>query len=89
MTKLILATAAILTLAGATATVAAPSCNVGKAEWQSEQALRDKLSALKWTIKNIKIDNGCYEVYGTDEKGQKVEIYFNPKSLEPVPGQKS
>lgn len=87
MHKLIVMAAAILTFAGASAAVAAPSCNVDKAQWQPEQALRDKLAAQKWTIKNIKIDNGCYEVYGTNEKGQKVEIYFDPKSLEPVPGQ--
>lgn len=87
MRKLFLATAAIATLTGATAAVAGPTCTVDKAEWQTEQALRDKLGAQKWTIANVKIDNGCYEVYGTDDKGQKVEIYFDPKSLEPVAGQ--
>ncbi|HMN37698.1 MAG TPA: PepSY domain-containing protein [Hyphomicrobium sp.] len=87
MRKLVIAIAAITSFAGVTAAVAKPSCNVDKAEWQSEQALRDKLAAQKWTIKKIKIDNGCYEVYGTDDKGQRVEIYFNPKSLEAVPGQ--
>jgi hypothetical protein len=87
MRKLIIATATLITVAGATAALAEPSCNVAKAEWQPEQALREKLAAQKWTIKKIKIDNGCYEVYGTDDKGKRVEIYFNPKSLEAVPGQ--
>lgn len=80
--------AAILgTLAGATAAAAEPTCKVDKAEWKPEQSLRDKLAAAKWTVKTIKIDNGCYEVYGTDDKGKRVEIYFDPKSLEAVPGQ--
>jgi hypothetical protein len=87
MKTLTLATAALLALAGSTAAFAVPTCNVDKAEWQTEQALRDKLVAQKWTIKNIKIDNGCYEVYGKNDKGERVEIYFNPKTLEPVPGQ--
>ena len=87
MKKFIIATAALMTVTGATAAFANPSCNVDKAEWQPEQALRDKLIAQKWTIKKVKIDNGCYEVYGIDDKGQKVEVYFNPKSLEAVPGQ--
>jgi len=87
MRKLTLATVIATTLIGATAASAEPSCNVDKAEWQSEQALRDKLASQKWTIKNIKIDNGCYEVYGTDDKGRKVEVYFHPKSLEAIPGQ--
>lgn len=87
MTKLIIATATLITLAGASAAVAKPSCDIPKAEWQTEQALRDRLTEQKWTIKKIKIDNGCYEVYGTDDKGSRVETYFNPKSLEAVPGQ--
>jgi hypothetical protein len=87
MRKLIIAVAVLNTAVGATAALAEPSCNVPKAEWQTEQLLRDKLSGQKWTIKKIKINNGCYEVYGTDDKGKRVEIYFNPKSLEAVPGQ--
>ena len=87
MRKLFLATAALAALTGATAVSAGPQCNVDKAEWQTEQALRDKLGAQKWTIAKVKIDNGCFEVYGTDDKGQKVEVYFDPKTLEPVSGQ--
>ncbi len=87
MNKLLILSTAVLTLAGVSAASAKPSCNVEKGEWQPEQALRDKLGGLKWTIKNVKIDSGCYEVYGIDDKGKKVEIYFNPKTLEPVPGQ--
>lgn len=87
MKTLLIATAALMSIAGSASAASKPSCNVAKAEWQTEQALRDKLGASKWTIKNVKIDNGCYEVYGTDDKGKKVEIYFDPKTLEPVPGQ--
>jgi hypothetical protein len=87
MRKLFLATAALASLTSATVASAAPACNVDKAEWQTEQALRDKLAAQSWTIANVKIDNGCFEVYGTDDKGQKVEVYFDPKTLEPVSGQ--
>lgn len=77
----------LLTAISATAALAAPTCNVDKADWQPEQNLRNKLMAQKWTIKNVKINNGCYEVYGTDEKGKKVEMYFHPKSLEVIAGQ--
>ena len=35
-------------------------------------------------INRIKINDGCYEVYGTDGKGQRAETYFNPKSFEVV-----
>ncbi len=84
MRQLFLATAAIAALTGATAASASPDCNVDKAEWQTEQALRDKLGAQNWTINNVKVDDGCFEVYGTNDKGQKVEAYFDPKTLELV-----
>lgn len=87
MKNLIITTAALIPVMAATAALAEPSCNVPKAEWQTEQALREKLGSQKWTIKKIKIDNGCYEVYGNDDTGKRVEIYFDPKSLEAVPGQ--
>ena len=73
-----------LVLISTGAAFAVPSCSVPKAEWQPEQALRQKLESEGWKINRIKIDNGCYEVYGTDGKGQRAETYFDPASLEPV-----
>jgi hypothetical protein len=35
-------------------------------------------------VRRIKIDGQCFEVYGTDDKGKRVEAYFNPKTLEPA-----
>jgi hypothetical protein len=63
---------------------ASETCSVPKAEWQPEQALRQKLETAGWKINRIKIDDGCYEVYGTDANGKRAETYFNPKSLDPV-----
>ena len=61
--------------------LASEGCNVPKAEWQPEQALRQKLEADGWKINRIKIDNGCYEVYGFDGEGQRAETYFDPKTF--------
>ncbi|HWM28239.1 MAG TPA: PepSY domain-containing protein [Woeseiaceae bacterium] len=33
----------------------------------------------------MKIDGGCYEVYALNESGERVEAYFHPHTLEPVP----
>jgi len=84
--KRILIATALLGFTGASAALAETNCNVPKAEWQPEQVLRDKLAAQKWTIKNIKTGEGCYEVYGTDDKGKRFEIYYNPKTLQPIEG---
>lgn len=82
--KRILLSAALLGLFAGVPAFASDACSVPKADWQPEQALRQKLEGAGWKIKKIKIDDGCYEVYGTDEKGQRAETYFDPKSLAPV-----
>ena len=79
---LLLATALAMISSGAA--FASEGCSVPKAEWQPEQALRQKIEGEGWKINRIKIDDGCYEVYGFDGKGQRAETYFNPESLEPV-----
>jgi hypothetical protein len=38
-----------------------------------------------WQVRRIKEDGGCYEVYALDETGQRVEAYFHPVTLAPVP----
>ena len=38
-----------------------------------------------WKIRRIKEDGGCYEVYAFNEKGERVEAYFHPLTLAPVP----
>lgn len=83
MMRVLLVTA-VLCLIGSGAAFAGERCSVPKAEWQPEQALRQKLEGAGWKINRIKIDDGCYEVYGFDADGQRAETYFNPKSLNPV-----
>jgi hypothetical protein len=76
--------AAVLGLIASNAAFAGDTCSVPQAEWQPEQALRQKLETAGWKINRIKINRGCYEVYGTDGNGNRAETYFNPKSLDPV-----
>ena len=38
-----------------------------------------------WQIRRIKEDGGCYEVYAVTDKGDRVEAYFHPVTLAPVP----
>ena len=37
-----------------------------------------------YEVKGIKIENGCYEVYGIDAAGTRVEIIVNPMNGEAV-----
>ena len=62
------------------------TCESGpKEKWQPQDKLKKQLEDKKWQVRRIKVDGGCYEVYGLDDKGKKVEAYFHPLTLEPVP----
>lgn len=61
---------------------------IPKAEWRPQADLERKLKDEGWTISRVKIENGCYEVYGRDAKGKKMETFFHPKTFEVVTAQK-
>lgn len=79
------ATPLLLALTGAQATGLA-TCDSGpKESWQPQAKLAQMLKDKGWTVRRVKEDGGCYEVYGLDDKGQRVEAYFHPLTLAPVP----
>lgn len=62
------------------------TCDSGpQSGWQSQDKLAGDLKTRGWQVRRIKIDGGCYEVYAIDDKGQRVEAYFHPVTLAPVP----
>jgi hypothetical protein len=62
------------------------TCDSGPKEgWQPVAKLEQTLKDKGWTVRRVKEDGGCYEVYGLDDKGQRVEAYFHPVTLAPVP----
>lgn len=72
-------TTAALALIAASAAMAGPSCNVPKEQWMKESDFKAGLEKQGYQIKTFKVTKGnCYEIYGQDKAGKKVEIYFNP-----------
>ena len=66
------------------------TCDSGKPDtWQPQAKLEAMLKERGWQIRRIKIDGGCYEVYALNEKGERVEAYFHPLTLAPVPTSRS
>ena len=55
-----------------------------KSEWMSEADAKAKIEAQGFTISKFKVDGNCYEIYGKNKAGKKVEIYYDAKTLEPV-----
>lgn len=49
-----------------------------KDKWMSEETFKKNVEAQGYKIKKFKQPGTCYEIYGTDKDGKKVEIYFNP-----------
>ncbi|PXW99436.1 hypothetical protein C7444_101266 [Sphaerotilus hippei] len=70
--------AAALTLLASTA-FAGPACNVPEGQWMKEADFKTRLEGQGYQIKTFKVSKGkCYEIYGFDKAGKKVEIYFDP-----------
>jgi hypothetical protein len=55
-----------------------------KTEWMKEADAKAKIEAQGYTISKFKVDGNCYEIYGRNKAGKKVEIYYDAKTLEPV-----
>ena len=73
----------ILALAAAalvsSSALAGPTCTAPKDKWMKEADFKAKVEAQGYKIKNFKVTKGeCYEIYGFDKAGKKVEIYFDP-----------
>lgn len=49
-----------------------------KSKWMSEADFKKKVEAEGYKISKFKQPGTCFEIYGTNKEGKKVEIYFNP-----------
>ncbi len=58
------------------------SCENDRDDWRTKDELETKITAEGWKVRKVKVDEGCYEVYGTTPEGQRVEAYFDPVTLE-------
>ncbi len=59
-------------------------CFVPMANWQPREAV-SKLAAEKgWTVRRIKIDDGCYEIEGADARGRRLEVKVHPATLQVI-----
>lgn len=82
--KTILAIAISTFALSASLAQAAEKCSVPLADWKPREDLEAKLKEQGWDVRTIKTEDGCYEAYAIDDKGNKVEAYFNPKTFERV-----
>ena len=78
-------TLALVTLATCCgAAVAGPTCTEEpQSKWLNETQMTQKFKALGYSddVKKLHVSKGkCWEIYGHDKAGKKIEIYFHPIS---------
>lgn len=66
--------------ASASAALAGPTCtDKPHSAWRDAAQFQADLKAKGYVIDKFKTTKGnCYEIYGKDAAGKKVEIYFDP-----------
>lgn len=77
----ILAAALLAGLLANGAAWADSDCDEPVANWQSREVLRQQLEQRGWTVQRIKVEDGCYEVRGTDRLGNRFKGKYGPASL--------
>ena len=56
-------------------------CHVPVQDWQPREVLRQQLEQQGWQVQRIKVDDGCYEVKGIDDRGNKFKAKYAPATL--------
>jgi hypothetical protein len=75
---------AVLAALSAAPTLADDDCFVPMADWQPREAVARMAAENGWTVRRIKIDDGCYEIDGRDAQGRRVEVMVHPATLEVI-----
>jgi hypothetical protein len=78
--------ATLMSSAAGSAALAAPHCTDAPVErWISAEDMRAKIAAADDRVDPFKTTPGnCYEIYGRNKEGKRVEIYFDPITGDPV-----
>ena len=56
-------------------------CDAPLNRWQTREAVRQMAAAQGWQIQRLKIDDGCYEIRGTDAQGRSFKAKIDPETL--------
>jgi hypothetical protein len=82
--KLAVAIGTLAVIAASPALAANGCATVPKSQWQPTSKLETLLKGEGYTVRQIKTENGCYEVYATNGGGQRVNEAFNAETLKKV-----
>jgi hypothetical protein len=70
-------------VAGPTLAAGGGSCSTApKSQFKPKATLEAQLTGEGLTVRQIKVEKGCYEVYAVDKAGKKVNLAYNAETLE-------
>ncbi len=67
----------------AAGTTTGGSCSTApQSAWQPQTKLESMLKTDGLTVKQIKVEKGCYEVYAIDKAGKRLNVAYNAETLQ-------
>jgi hypothetical protein len=82
MKRVFLLTAATLALASPALAAGGGCSTAPQSQWQPQSKLETLLQSDGLTVRQIKVENGCYEVYATDKDGNRQNLAYNAETLQ-------
>lgn len=79
--KMTLTILAILAALPAGAALAGDDCRVPQSDWQPRDAVVKLAEKNGWTLQEIEIDDGCYEIEALTREGRRIEVKLDPGTL--------
>ncbi len=78
--RILLVLLAISLVAISSPSLAGPHCtDEPQSKWLTEADMMERIKAMGHQIDVFKTTKGnCYEIYGRDKSGRRIEIYFHP-----------
>ena len=70
--------------AAAHVALADDDCDAPLRHWQSRDAVLHLAAQQGWQVQRLKIDDGCYELRGTDAQGREFKAKLDPQTLRVV-----
>lgn len=81
MKAIVFAVVVLSSLIFSGAVLADSDCTDPVADWKPREVLQQQLEQRGWSIQRIKVDDGCYQVRGVDNLGNKFKAVYAPASL--------
>jgi len=84
--RITIAVAAAFCLVGTGWATGLADCDSGDpSTWKSQDDLKAQLEGEGYEVRQIKVDDGCYEAYVIGSDGEMQERYYHPVNFEFIP----